>query len=204
MKNRKLAWVVMLAVSLSLEGSEVFAQAASINASELASENAASESFSGEQGSLEAPQVGQGPVGRSADAVRRNFLELLGVERRNRNSDMSVEDLGERRRARRSRQDRRNLPPPVHVHLRPRFQYEPLAAARVTADVQSRISAILAARDAGTVRVVVEDRKATLIGSVRSEYERLLLAKLAAIEPGISRVENRITIEEVLVVPALQ
>jgi len=191
MKNRKLAWVVVLIASLSLE-------------SELASENAASESFSGDQGSLEAPQVGQGLVGRSADDVRRNFLEWLGSERRNRNSDMSVEDLNERRRARRSRQGRRNPPPPVHVHLRPKFQYPQLAAARVTADVQSRISAILSARDAGTVRVVVEDRKATLSGSVRSEYERLLLAKLVAIEPGISRVENRITIEEVIALPVLR
>ncbi len=204
MKYRELTWVVVFAASVCAQGNEIFAQAESIKASELASENTASASFSGTQGGLEAPQIGQGPVGRSADDVRRNFLELLGAERRNRNSDMSVDDLNERRRARQSRQGRRNPPPPVHVHLRPMFKYPQLPEARVTTSVQTRLSALLSARNAGTVHVVVKDRKATLRGSVRHKYERALLAKLVAIEPGVSELENLITIEEVIALPALE
>ncbi|NOY28608.1 MAG: BON domain-containing protein [Planctomycetes bacterium] len=204
MKHRELAWVVALVASLSAQDNEIFAQAESIKASELASESTASASFSGEQGSLEASQVEQGPVGRSADDVRRNFLELLGAGRRNRNADMSLDDFNERRRARRGRQGQRNPPPRVHVHLRPMFKYPQLTAAKITASIQTRLSALLVARNAGTVRVVVKDRKATLLGSVGNEYERALLAKLVAIEPGVSEVENLITIEEVIALPVLE
>lgn len=70
-------------------------------------------------------------------------------------------------------------------------EIEPVAVAAA----KSFTSAV--SRMPGTaVEITVQGRTAVLQGTVPSDRERLLAERLALLEPGIERVENRLTIAE--------
>ena len=203
LKRRFLTWGLVLVACSVVPRSDAWGQGSNVRARDLADESAASDTFTGQRGRIEAPADAESPVGRSAEDVRRSFRELLGNER-SQSFDMSVENINERRNARRRQQRQRTPPPPVHVHLQPTFRFNLLASDAIAAATQTRISKFLAARDAGSVQVEVENRTARLSGTVRSEYERDLLEKLLAIEPGVSQVENLISVEAPVAQPQLK
>ena len=139
---------------------------------------------------------GQGGfVGSDAQDMRRSFEDLSGRQRRGMMFDMMVENLNEMRDERRRRDRSRRRPVPVRVQLRPSFQYRPPNSRQIAAELQSQL--VRSADLTGIVapRVEIVDRTATVSGFVPSERERAVLAKMIALQPGISQVENRLTVD---------
>jgi len=155
-----------------------------------------------DRGSFEANADTSGPVGRSAEDVRNMLRELRGPGQQQRSANMSVENLNERRKRRSSQRAQRSPPPPIHVQFRPSFGLHRSPALQMAHGMQTRLSRLLESRDAGVVQVVIRERTATLTGSVKSEYERSLLERMVRIEPGISAIENLITVESPPLAPA--
>jgi len=190
---RQLTVIAILVIVWTTGSTRSLAQVAGLSA--LTQQNGQEQSADDQRGSIDPTQDRQEEVvGSTAEDVREVFQELRGTQRQRKNLDMSVENLNERRRSRR-RRSRQNPPPPVHVQLQPKFEFSRLVSAQVASGVQTRLNQLLEIRSAGSVSVKIENRIATLSGTVRSEYERGLLEKLTKIEPGISRVENQIAIE---------
>jgi osmotically-inducible protein OsmY len=196
MTIQKLAMIAMLVTAWTTGSAQALAQSEGLSAvtEETSSERAADDQRGRLESSVKTTLDEQSTVGPGADAVREVFQELQGTERQRKNQDMSVENINERRNRRRQR-SRQTPPPPVHVQLQPRFDFYRPASAQVASKVQTSLNRLLKNRNAGSVSVTLEQRVAVLSGKVRSEYERSLLEKLVKIEPGISRVENRIVIE---------
>jgi osmotically-inducible protein OsmY len=72
-----------------------------------------------------------------------------------------------------------------------------LAAQAVPADIKQRIERAYVRRaevDAKTITVSVHDHTATLKGTVRSYPEKVAAGRIAAAAPGITKVENQITV----------
>jgi len=143
----------------------------------------------------QANQGQRGFVGSDAQDMRQSFENLSGRQRRRVMFDMMVENLNEMRDQRRRRRERRRSPDPVRVQLRPSFSYQPLNSQQVATQLQSNLirSADLTGIVAPEVEIV--DRTATVSGFVPSEHERAVLAKMISMQPGISKVENRLTVD---------
>ena len=182
----------MLVAAWTTGSVQVLAQSKGL--SDLTEETSAERGADDQRGRIESTMDEQDTVGPGAEAVREVFEELQGTQRDRKNQDMSVDNLNQRRN-RRNRRSRQTPPPPVHVQLQPRFDFYRLDSARVATGVQMNLNRLLENRRAGSVSVTIDRRVAVLSGNVRSEYERSLLEKRVKIEPGISRVENRIVIE---------
>jgi len=157
-----------------------------------------------DRGTFEATESTQGSVGSSAEDVSKTLRELRGTsDRQKQSTDMTVENLNKRRNARSRRQAQRSPPPPIHVHFQPAFSIPWTPSVEVAKSIQTRLSHLLEKRarllemsDPGSVFVELSDRTATLTGTVRSEYERKLLERMVRIKPGVSAVENFISVQE--------
>ncbi len=154
-----------------------------------------------DRGSFEASTADEGLVGRNAENVSKMLRELRGSKRQQRSVDMAVENLNERRSSRNRRRSQQSPPPPIHVQFLPSFRQYQRPVALVASGVQARISRLLEQRDAGSVRVEMVDRTATLTGMVESEYEQRLLERMVRIEPGVSSVRNLIVVEGPAIAP---
>jgi len=155
-----------------------------------------------DRGSFDADVDTSGRVGRTAEDVSNMLRELRGPGRQQRSANMSVENLNERRKRRSSQRAQRSPPPPVHVQFRPSFGLHGVPSPQLVQRMQTSLSRLLESRNAGEVQVVIRKRTATLTGVVKSEYERSLLEKMIRIEPGISAIENLITVEVPPLAPA--
>jgi hypothetical protein len=107
---------------------------------------------------------------------------------------MVIENLNDMRESRKRWRDQQRQPPSVRIQLRPAFDHPGVSAAWVAEGVQSRLTTILQGRKVASPNVELKGRTATLYGSVRSEHEKMLAGQLVAIEPGISKVENRLVV----------
>lgn len=116
--------------------------------------------------------------------------------------DFAVESLNEMRESQRQRRANRNRKPPVRVQLRPLFAVQPPSATQLTTQVRSQLSRALPTT-AGTAQISVSGGTATIQGTVQSDYDKQLAAKMLSMQPGITRVENRLTIGSTQAEPVL-
>ena len=137
----------------------------------------------------------QGFVGNDAQDMRRGFENMSGRQRRRVMFDMMVENLNEMRDRRRERDQRRRRPDPVRVRLRPSFNYTPLESRQVAVTLQSHLARSSDLTGIVAPRVELEGRTATVSGFVPSEHERAVIAKMIALQPGVSEVENLLTVD---------
>ena len=204
MKNYRLMLALAVVVFLGVPASQTLAQTQNVPPGSVTeSERNANRSGISEAdtGTFEA-STDTGTIGRTVEDVRKMQQELRGTERRQRRSNMNIENLNRRRNQRNRRSSQRNPPPPVHVQFQPSFSLQSVPAQQVANRVEINLTRLLQQRDAGAVQVSVSDRTATLTGSVESDYQRKLLEKMVRIEPGVSAVENLITVEEQIQFPA--
>jgi hypothetical protein len=117
--------------------------------------------------------------------------------------DMMVENLNEMRDARRRWREQNSQPPAIRVRLQPAFDVPVLPAGQANLEIQTRLTRVMELRGVGSPQVELAGRTAFLRGVVATERDRALLERLASLEPGVSRVENLVTIQAPLVQPAL-
>lgn len=135
-----------------------------------------------------------GFVGRDADDVRNSFDSLSGGRGPGQMMDMMIENLNEMRDARRRWRDQNSAPPPVRVRLEPAFDLPVTPRAGANPAVQARLAGIMQARGVSSASVELAAGVAVIRGVAANEHERALLAQIAVLEPGVSRVENLVTI----------
>ena len=78
------------------------------------------------------------------------------------------------------------------------FEYRVPAAAVLNTTLGTRLTRSKSVAAQGNVVVAMEGRTAVLTGVVANEHARDLAARLCLLEPGVSKVENRLTIPEEL------
>jgi len=78
--------------------------------------------------------------------------------------------------------------------LRVEFEYPKPAAAEVSQRIQQRLAKTSQIRSLVPLSVTIQDRIATLRGAVATDHDRELAGRLAALEPGVSAVENLVTV----------
>ncbi len=152
------------------------------------------------QGAGERFQEG-GFVGRDANDVRAGFDSLQGGRGPGGMMDQMIENLNEMRESRRRWREQNAAPPPVRVRLVPAFDMPANVSAPTNVEIQTRLTRVMESRGVGSPQVEFVGRTAFIRGVVATERERSLLGKLASLEPGVSRVENLVTIQALPAAP---
>jgi osmotically-inducible protein OsmY len=107
--------------------------------------------------------------------------------------DFMIENLNDMRESR--GRDGRDNAPPVRVKLRPAFD-TPLSTMRqISVDLQSRVASSVEDLGVADSRITMEGRTLTLEGKVATEHQRALVEKMVSLEPGVSSIDNRLTVE---------
>jgi hypothetical protein len=117
--------------------------------------------------------------------------------------DQMVENLNEMRDSRRRWREQNSQPPAIRVRLQPAFDLPVLPAGQANLDIQARMTRVMEIRGIASPQVEVVNRTAVLRGVAATERDRALLERIASLEPGVSRVENLVTIQAPLVQPQL-
>lgn len=163
----------------------------------------------GQQGLQRGPQFGPGQqqgfgqgnpnesgfVGNDAQSMRASFENMSGRQRRRVMFDMMVENLNEMRDRRAQRDQRRREPDPIRVQLRPSFNAPQLDSRQVAVTLQSNITKALDLQGLVAPRVELNNGTATVSGLVPSERERTVIERMIAMQPGVTRVENQLTVD---------
>jgi hypothetical protein len=139
-----------------------------------------------------------GFVGRDAADVRATNQSMQGREQRGGMFDMMIENLNEMRDARRRWREQRNAPPPVRVRLEPAFDAPRPPVGETALGIQARLNDTFAKRAMTGATAQVSGRTAILQGAVGSDHERALAEQLASLEPGVSQVQNQLTVAPTL------
>ena len=87
-----------------------------------------------------------------------------------------------------------NERPPVRVVLDVAFTHRQLPLAAVAAKLQTRMLKILATRNIAQPEVTVEGDTVVLRGVAGDESQRMVIERLAAMEPGVLKVDNQMTV----------
>lgn len=154
------------------------------------------------QGAADRFQEG-GFVGRDANDVRAGFESTSGGRGPGGMMDAMIENLNEMRDARRRWREQNAAPSPIRVRLVPAFDV-PIASAATAAanpEVQVRLTRIMQTRGVGSPQVELASGVAVIRGVVATDRDRALLARIASLEPGVTRVENLVTVEALPLVP---
>jgi hypothetical protein len=118
---------------------------------------------------------------------------------RGRTTQQSPRTFGGSRRGRGEGNDGDNPVPPVRVRLVVKFQARrPALVPHVSAPRVTRLWALGGVEGA---RIELEGATAVLTGTVATPDARLLAEKLASLEPGVRRVENRLVVTERIAQP---
>ena len=88
------------------------------------------------------------------------------------------------------------------MQLRPAFDLQPAPAAEVVANAQVRLNRVLDVSGGGPVQIALTQEGAVLTGEVASEHERAVIAQIAALQPGVDRIVNRLTVASAATAPA--
>jgi hypothetical protein len=144
-------------------------------------------------------QRGVGPggrnfVGRDAAEVQNNFQQQVGGQQGLQGFNDIVQNLNDLRNQRRRGREQQEAPPPVKVQLRPAFDLPLASTAEVQAGAQAQINRTLQVRGSSPVSLAMAEGRTVLTGVVASEHDRALIAQLAALEPGVGTIENRLTV----------
>lgn len=135
-----------------------------------------------------------GFVGRDAADVRGTFDNMSGRTGRGARFDMMVENMNEMRESRRRWREQNTPAPLVRVRLMPAFDAAATLPVEAAAAVQARLTETVAMRGIGSTQVELNGRTAILRGSVSTARERELVERLASMEPGVSQVQNLLTV----------
>ncbi len=153
--------------------------------------------FGGGFGQQQGGRAGQRNfVGRDATEVQAGFQNQFGAPQQGGQffADV-VQNFNDLREQRRRWRDRQNAPPPVRVQLRPAFDLPVRGMnAEVVSGLQTRVNQMLETRGVGSAQVESTEQGVVLTGSVASDHDRRLIAVLASLEPGVARVDNRLTV----------
>ncbi len=150
----------------------------------------------GQQQGLQGANANQGGfVGGDAQDMRSTFENMGGRERRRVMFDMMVENLNEMRDRRAERNARRRQPDLVRVQLRAPSNLPLLDSQQVAVTLQANLTRSLELQGLAAPHVELEGRTATLSGSVANDHERTVIEKMIALQPGVSQVENLLTVD---------
>jgi hypothetical protein len=138
-----------------------------------------------------------GFVGRDAADVRATLDSMQGRESRGGMFDMMIENLNEMRDARRRWREQRNAPPRVRVRLEPAFDAPRPPVGETALGIQARLNDTFAKRAMTGATAQVSGRTAILQGAVNNQHERALAEQLASLEPGVSQVQNLLTVASI-------
>ena len=136
-----------------------------------------------------------GFVGRDADDVRNSFQSQNARRGTGGMLDSMIENLNEMRDSRRRWREQNAAPPAIRVQLRPDFDVPPVMAAQADARVQARMTKQMVMVGVGSPQIEMVGRTAVIRGVVANERDRELIARMASLEPGVSAVENLVTIQ---------
>lgn len=155
-----------------------------------------------QQGGLQQGGLQQGPggqrgfVGNDAQDAQGMFQNLNGRDRRRAMFDFALDSLNEMRDQRRRWQERQRQPPPARVALVPEIDVASPSPAITAGAVDRRLTDVLSRRGVATPEIEIVGRTVTLRGTVATEHDKLLVGKLASIEPGVSEVENLLSVQD--------
>jgi hypothetical protein len=142
-------------------------------------------------------QLGVNPqdgfVGGDAVQTQNFFRNLNGGQRRTAMFDFMIENLNDMRESR-GRNGRDNAPP-VRVKLRPAFDMPLGTMQQVSVDLQSRLANSVDSLGVKDSRITMDGRMLTLEGKVATEHQRALVEKIVSLEPGVTTIDNRLTVE---------
>jgi hypothetical protein len=133
--------------------------------------------------------------------VRNTFDSQSGGRGPGGMMDMMVENLNEMRDARRRWREQNSQPPAIRVRLQPAFDVPTLPAGQANLEILARMTRVMELRGVASPQVEIAGRTAVLRGTVATERDRALLERIASLEPGVSRVENLVTIQAPMVQP---
>lgn len=136
-----------------------------------------------------------GFVGRDADDVRNGFESQNARRGPGGMLDAMVENLNEMRESRRRWQERNAAPPAIRVQLRPAFDVPAIPPLQANVPMQRRLSKEMAVVGLASPQIEMVGRTAVIRGTVATERDRELIARLAKLEPGVSQVENLVEIQ---------
>jgi hypothetical protein len=136
-----------------------------------------------------------GFVGRDADDVRNSFQSQNARRGTSGMLDTMIENLNEMRDSRRRWREQNAAPPAIRVQLQPAFDVPPAISAQTDARVYTRLAKQMDMIGVGSPQVQMVGRTAVIRGVVTNERDRELIARMASLEPGVSSVENLVTIQ---------
>jgi hypothetical protein len=142
-----------------------------------------------------------GFVGRDADDVRNSFQSQNARRGQGGMLESMIENLNEMRDSRRRWREQNAAPPAIRVQLRPAFDVPPAMVAQTDVRVQARLAKQMEMIGVGSPQIELVGRTAVIRGVVASERDRDLIARMASLEPGVSAVENLVTIQDPLPAP---
>lgn len=142
-------------------------------------------------------------IGSDSQQVQNLFRNQRNNAGRRARFDFAIEDFNEMRDSRRRGRGQRNQGPTVNVKLKPLFSVSQPPAAEITTRVESSLTKALPTSVGSTPTVSINAGVATVRGQVDSEYNKQLVAKMVSLQPGITEVENQLTIESVTDQPLL-
>lgn len=137
-----------------------------------------------------------GFIGNDAQQARNDRNRRNANQPRRRNANNSIENLNDRRQGNQGQGNRGGNAPKVQVRIRPLFRVQPQTSLMLNAQVGSHMSRAMPTNTATSISI--NGSTATLVGSVQSDYDKRLAAKMLSMQPGISTVENNL-----IVVPSL-
>jgi osmotically-inducible protein OsmY len=132
-------------------------------------------------------------IGNSAETMQNSFQNQTG-QRRAVGLDFSIQNLNELNNSRQQNQQQQQSP--VRVQLRPTYLLPASARALSTAQLQSQVAENLGERLQNGVELSFSGNLVTLAGTVSSDFERDVAAKMLSLQPGIEEVENRLATTE--------
>jgi hypothetical protein len=149
-----------------------------------------------QQSALGNNQAGIAPIGGFIGGAQdtQNFFRSLNGQRQGAAMfDSMIENLNDMRESRGN--DGSDRSPPVRVQLRPAFETPLGTIARVNADVQTRLASTVTDLGVADPQITMEGRTIRLEGRVKSAHERELVEKLISLEPGVTEIDNRLTVD---------
>jgi hypothetical protein len=143
----------------------------------------------------------QGFIGRDSADMSAIFSEL------GRNSNQFMQQLNRTMRrgggGRRNAAQEENAVLPVRVRLDVAFDQPVVQPAAVATKVRGRMTSLLTNRNIAALDVEVVGDTVVLRGVAKSESQRLMIEKLALMEPGVYAVDNQMTVAEQPTPPAV-
>jgi hypothetical protein len=162
----------------------------------------------GQQGGAGQAGVGAGGrnfVGRDSTEVLQNFQGQVGGQQGGRfgaggQAIQNANDLRQQQGRWQQQQQNTNRQP-LRIQLRPAFDLAVPVATEIIGGAQLRLNRSLEVEGAPPVEITIVEGRTVLRGVVASEYERAVVAQMAALEPGVAEIDNQLSVSEPVAAP---